>query len=63
LCVVKVEDQSFFYIEEIIENRMIKEKASMTIISVVQGAMGERKLEQEFMNMLGKNVWRWLIVA
>lgn len=38
---------------------MIKEKASMTIISVVQGAMGERKLEQEFMNMLGKNVWRW----
>lgn len=38
---------------------MIKEKASTTIVSVVQGLVGEKQIEQEFMNMVGKSVWRW----
>jgi hypothetical protein len=59
LCAAQVEDQSFFYIEEKVDNRMIKEKSSTAIITVVQGNVGEKQIELEFMSMLGKNLWRW----
>ncbi|PWZ08767.1 hypothetical protein Zm00014a_022650 [Zea mays] len=59
LCAAQVEDQSFFYIEEKVDNRMIKEKSSTAIITVIQGNVGEKQIELEFMNMLGKNLWRW----
>jgi hypothetical protein len=59
LCATQVEDQSFFYIEEKVDNRMIKEKSSTAIITVVQGNVSEKQIELEFMNMLGKNLWRW----
>lgn len=35
LCATQVEDQSFFFIDESIDNRMIKEKSSTTVIYVV----------------------------
>lgn len=35
LCATQVEDQSFFYIDEKVDKRMIKEKSSTTIITVV----------------------------
>uniref|UniRef100_A0A804LT84 DUF4283 domain-containing protein n=1 Tax=Zea mays TaxID=4577 RepID=A0A804LT84_MAIZE len=38
---------------------MIKEKSSTAIITVVQGNVSEKQIELEFMNMLGKNLWRW----
>jgi hypothetical protein len=59
LCAAQVEDQSFFYIKEKVDNRMIKEKSSTAIITVVQGKVGEKQIELEFMSMLGKNLWRW----
>lgn len=59
LCTIKVEDQSFFFIDETIDNRIIKERSSYAIITVVQGSAGEKQTEQEFVNMIGKNVWRW----
>ncbi|PWZ38285.1 hypothetical protein Zm00014a_041421 [Zea mays] len=59
LCATQVEDQSFFYIEEKVDNRVIKEKSSTAIITIVQGNVGEKQIELEFMNMLGKNLWRW----
>jgi hypothetical protein len=37
---------------------MIKEKSSTAIITVVQGNVGEKQIELEFMNMLDKNMWR-----
>jgi hypothetical protein len=49
----------FFFIEEKIDNRMIKENTTTAIISIVQGVVGEKQIEHEFMNMFGKNVWRW----
>jgi hypothetical protein len=59
LCVAQVEDQSFFYIEETIDNRMIGERSSTAMISMVQGSVDEKQIEQEFVNLLWKNVWRW----
>ena len=56
---IKVEDQSFFFIDETIDNRIIKERSSYAIITVVKGSAGEKQTEQEFVNMIGKNVWRW----
>jgi hypothetical protein len=38
---------------------MINERSSSAIIKVVQGSVGEKQIEQEFVNMIGKNVWRW----
>lgn len=59
LCAAQVEDQSFFYIEESIDTRMIRERSSTAVISVVQGTVGEKQIEQEFVNLVGKNIWRW----
>lgn len=59
LCATHVEDQSFFYINEKIDSKMIKEKPSTTIITVVQGEVDEKHIEMKFKNLLGKNVWRW----
>jgi hypothetical protein len=55
----KLRIKVFFYIEERVDNRMIKEKSSTAIITVVQGNVGEKQIELEFMNMLGNNLWRW----
>lgn len=59
LCATHVGDQSFFYINEKIDSKMIKEKPSTTIITVVQGEVDEKQIEMKFKNLLGNNVWRW----
>lgn len=38
-------------------NWMIKERSGTTDITVSRGSWG-KQIEQEFMNLLGKNVWR-----
>jgi hypothetical protein len=54
MCAIQVEDQSFFYIEEVIDTRMVRERTSTAVITMVQGSVGERQIEQEFVNLVGK---------
>ena len=37
LCAAQVEDRSFFFIEELIDPRVSREKESIAVISIVQG--------------------------
>lgn len=60
LCATQVEDQSFFYIEECIDPRVAREKASIAVISVTSGAVNAKQLEMEFMNLIGAASWRWI---
>lgn len=53
LCATQVEDQSFFFIEEDIDSRVAKEKDCTAIITVVDGVVSNKQIEQEFMFMLG----------
>lgn len=59
LCAAQVEDQSFFYIEECIDPRVVKEKASTAVITVVSGMVTAKQIEMEFMNLIGAGTWRW----
>lgn len=59
LCAAQVEDQSFFYIEEIKDQRAISEKASTAIITVLEGQATARQIEEEFKNTVSSKVWRW----
>lgn len=59
LCATQVEDQSFFHIEECIDSRVTQEKASTAVISVISGVVNAKQIEQEFMNLIGADTWRW----
>jgi len=59
LCATQVEDQSFFFIDECIDSRVVKEKASTALISVKQGAVNAKQVELEFMNLIGADAWKW----
>lgn len=59
MCATQVEDQSFFFIEENIDPRVIKEKGSTTIIIVVEGVATSKQIEQEFTYLLGSETWKW----
>ena len=59
LCAAQVENQSFFYIEENVDSRAAKEKASTAIISVVSGSVTAKQIENEFRNVISNEVWIW----
>ncbi|CAN6332099.1 unnamed protein product [Urochloa humidicola] len=59
LCATQVEDQSFFYIEERIDHRASRDKASTAIITVSEGVATARDIEAEFRNTVDSSVWRW----
>lgn len=46
MCAIQVEDKSFFYIGEVIDTRMVRERTSTAVITMVQGSVGERQIEQ-----------------
>lgn len=58
LCAAQVPDQSFFFIEEQIDHKASKEKASTAIITVTNGEITSRQIEVEFRNILGPEYWR-----
>jgi hypothetical protein len=59
LCAAQVIDHSFFFIEEKIDPRAYKEKASSAMITVIEGEANAKQIESEFMNIVDKNVWKW----
>jgi hypothetical protein len=54
-----VENQSFFFIEEITDPRLSKEKATTTIIIVIGGQATAKQIEEEFKHVVDSKVWRW----
>lgn len=58
-CAAQVEDQSFFFIEELIDPRVSKEKECIAVISIVQGHATGKQIEQQFMNVAGSSSWKW----
>jgi hypothetical protein len=59
LCATQVEDQSFFYIDELVDPRIAREKDSTAIISIINGQATSKQMEQEFMGLMGASTWRW----
>lgn len=59
LCATQVEDQSFMFIDECVDPRVAREKASTTVISVINGSANAKQIELEFMNLIGADAWRW----
>lgn len=59
LCAAQVEDQSFFYIDEVIDARVSMEKSSTAIITVIKGEANARQIEAEFKHIDNNKVWRW----
>lgn len=45
----------FFYIDECIDPRVAKEKASTVVIFVVAGAVNAKQIKLEFMNLIAAN--------
>jgi hypothetical protein len=54
-----VEDQSFFFIEEKLDKRVLQEKSSTTIITVVKGNASARQIEDEFKHVSEGSTWSW----
>ncbi|CAN6296870.1 unnamed protein product [Urochloa humidicola] len=59
LCAAQVPDQSFFFIEEQIDPKVLKERSSIAIITIANGEIIARQIEQEFKNILSPDYWRW----
>ena len=60
LCATQVEDQSFFFIDELIDSRVAREKACTVVMTVVTGSVNAKQIEHEFMNLIGAASWRWI---
>jgi hypothetical protein len=54
-----VENQSFFYIEEKVDHKVLQEKSSIAIISVLSGQATARQIEEEFKHVVEGSNWRW----
>ena len=59
LCASQVPDQSFFFIDEHVDHKLMKEKASTAIVSVINGVMTAKQIEGEFNRIVGADVWKW----
>ncbi|CAL4952032.1 unnamed protein product [Urochloa decumbens] len=59
LCAAQVIDQSFFYIDEHIDHKAARDKASTAIITVLKGEITARQIEAEFRNIVSSSVWKW----
>lgn len=60
LCAAQVEGRSFFHIDEIIDSKISRERASITMIMVLLGKVSAKDIEHMFMNLLSANAWRWI---
>jgi hypothetical protein len=49
----------FFHIDDIIDPKIAREKASTAVISIVSGTVTAKDIEHMFMNLLGADAWRW----
>jgi hypothetical protein len=56
LCAAQVIDQSFFFIEENIDPKTAREKASIVVITVIGGEMTAKQIEMEFKNIVSVNL-------
>ena len=59
LCAAQVPNQSFFFVDEHIDQRVLKEKASTAIITVLNGEISAKQIDMEFTNVLSPDYWRW----
>jgi hypothetical protein len=59
LCAAQVPNQSFFFIDEHIDQKVLRERASTAIITVTRGKMTAKQLEVEFGNIIDSVTWRW----
>lgn len=59
LCAAQVEDQSFFFIDEVKDPKATMEKASTTIITVLEGEASAKHIEEEFKHTVSSKTWRW----
>ncbi|KAG2582645.1 hypothetical protein PVAP13_6KG185730, partial [Panicum virgatum] len=60
LCATQVTRQSFFYIDENIDSKSSKDKASTAIITVVKGELSAKMIENEFQRLVSSAQWKWL---
>ena len=60
LCAAQVTKQSFFFIDENIDPKASKDKASTAIISVVKGNLTAKMIENEFKRLVSSTHWKWL---
>ena len=51
--------KGFFYIEEQVDQRMLREKASTAIISFINGTLSAKEIEAEFRRIVVSDVWKW----
>lgn len=61
LCAAQVEGQGFFHIDEIIDPKVAREKASTAVISIISGSVSAKDIEHMFMNLLGSDAWCWTV--
>lgn len=60
LCAAQVEGQSFFHIDEIIDTKIARERASTALITMTKGNVSAKDIELLFMNLLGADKWKWI---
>uniref|UniRef100_K4AIT4 DUF4283 domain-containing protein n=1 Tax=Setaria italica TaxID=4555 RepID=K4AIT4_SETIT len=51
--------KSYFFVEENIDSKTAREKASTTVITVISGELTAKQLEMEFRNIISGNLWKW----
>ena len=59
LCAAQVTKQSFFFIDENIDPKASKDKASTAIISAVKGNLTAKMIENEFKRLVSSTHWKW----
>jgi hypothetical protein len=59
LCAAQVHNQSFFYIEEQIDQKITRDRASFAIITMIRGELTAKQLEMEFTSIISAETWRW----
>lgn len=59
LCASQVHNQSIFFIDEHIDQRVLRDRASLVIITIIRGVMSTKELEMEFNNIINSENWRW----
>jgi len=59
LCAAQVPDQSFFHIDERIDQKTSRDRSSTAIITVVRGELTAKQIELEFRNIVNHKYWKW----
>lgn len=59
LCAAQVTNQSFFFIDENIDPKVSREKASTAIITMVSGEATAKQIESVFKSVVSSDQWKW----